>query len=183
MTDQTLTDALAELRRVTEQGDPMEAGVPDHAVATILNAALSGDLIPRETALAMVAAVVEKAAKAVTGRTWNGVEWHDDLRNASIVRALTDADATAALDAMISRAREVKPLVWEGNFAATPWGGYSIKDRPGPQHEWDHFGWAHSSRGDFDESDDDYPTPEAAKAAAQADYTARIHAALVVSNA
>ena len=69
----------------------------------------------------------------------------------------------------------VKPLAWAGdNSAMTPFGGYSIGDRPGPRDDWDHFGW---SIGD-DSDGEEFASPDAAKAAAQADYETRILAAL-----
>lgn len=77
----------------------------------------------------------------------------------------------------------MKLLEWTGPclaYAANPWGGYYISDRAGPNQDWDYFGWRQSSRGDCDESDVDYPTMEAAKSAAQADYQARILSALSI---
>ena len=75
----------------------------------------------------------------------------------------------------------VKPLEWggqSGRFAENPWGGYNIIGAPGPDGTWDWFSWSHSSRGDSDESDLAFPTEDAAKAAAQADYADRIMAAI-----
>jgi len=67
MTDD-LTKALAELRRVTPPSSPWEAGdigvgssPVDYHIATTLNAALSGDLIPKADADLAVALMVEAA--------------------------------------------------------------------------------------------------------------------------
>ena len=71
MTDD-LTKALAEMRRVTPPNSPWEAGdigvgssPVDYHIATILNAAASGDLIPKADADLAVAMMVEKAATHV----------------------------------------------------------------------------------------------------------------------
>lgn len=70
MTD--LTQALVELRRVTPPSSPWEAGdfgvgsTPvDYHIATILNAVLSGDLIPRADADLALALMVKEAATHV----------------------------------------------------------------------------------------------------------------------
>ena len=64
-----LNDAIAELRLVTPPNSPWEAGdigvgssPVDYHIATILNAAASGQLLPLETCNARVAAMVEEAA-------------------------------------------------------------------------------------------------------------------------
>ena len=69
-----LNDAIAELRRVTPADDPWQgrdlgpyetpelASPTDNAIATILNAVLSGQLLPLETCNARVDAMVEAAA-------------------------------------------------------------------------------------------------------------------------
>jgi len=74
-------------------------------------------------------------------------------------------------------AREVKPLVWEGDarwpgsmFAGPSWLEYVIAEQ-------DADDWQVSFPGG---TFGNYPTLEAAKAAAQADYTARIHSALAL---
>ncbi len=85
------------------------------------------------------------------------------------------ADALAALPAVVPG---VKPLVWVDRYAKNAWSGYYIADAAGPDQSYDWFKWCQSSRGDFDESDEHFPTEAAAKAAAQADYAARILAAL-----
>lgn len=76
----------------------------------------------------------------------------------------------------------VKPLKWCGDFAEyaeTPWGRYVITDRVDMlDPDRDFFGWSFTSRGDCDESDDIHLTQDAAKVAAQSDYTARILSAL-----
>ena len=73
MTDD-LTKALAEMRRVTPPNSPWEAGdigvgssPVDYHIATILNAALSGDLIPRADADLAVALMVEPLLKLREG--------------------------------------------------------------------------------------------------------------------
>jgi hypothetical protein len=96
-------------------------------------------------------------------------------------RFYTHDEVQAAIAAAMMGA--VKPLEWGGYYgrsAANPWGGYHITDREGPNQDYDWFGWTQLSRGGFDESDEDYPTIEAAKAAAQADYQARILSALSI---
>lgn len=94
------------------------------------------------------------------------------------------ADAITALRARPVRVK-VKPLVWDdNNHAEDAWGGYSVTDRPCliagdiQAGEVDAYGWSHCSRGDWDESEDTWETADAAKAAADADHAARIHAAL-----
>jgi len=72
----------------------------------------------------------------------------------------------------------VKPLEWDGSFAATGWGGYSIGTAPGPDHSYEWFEWRHSSRGDYDTSESCWATEDEAKIEAQADYESRIMAAL-----
>jgi hypothetical protein len=106
------------------------------------------------------------------------IEWP----NGEYVRfADVEAYTQAAIAAVMMGA--VKPLGWGGYYgrsAANPWGGYHITDREGPNQDYDWFGWTQLSRGGFDESDEDYPTIEAAKAAAQADYNTRILSALSI---
>lgn len=66
-----LKDAIAGLRRVTPENDPWQRGdlggggspVDDH-IATILNAVLSGDIIPRADAELAVAEAIRRAADA-----------------------------------------------------------------------------------------------------------------------
>lgn len=75
----------------------------------------------------------------------------------------------------------VKALVWEGigyGWAKTAWGGYTITDRYDLHRNDEAFGWEHSSRVDGDRSEEAFESIGAAKAAAQADYEARILAAL-----
>jgi len=125
MTDQTLTDALAELRTRAKAESLEYIPPPKWVIDTILNATLSGDLIHRETANAMVEAVVEKAGKGVDDLdddyAFDGEDEYaiPPTREATkaMIRAIATDDHTAALDAMISRAREVKPLtVWYGKM-------------------------------------------------------------------
>lgn len=71
MTDLTLTEALAEVKRAAQKDGPWtEADVFDfpeayEAIATILNAVASGDLIPKDDADLAVALVVERVAKHI----------------------------------------------------------------------------------------------------------------------
>lgn len=111
-----LETALAELISVTEGPAMGRPWVPADfvsdttgeafatVVATVLNAVLSGDLIPK----ALLAAANEAAADFVGNEAPSfpdEVAWCvEDLAQA--IRTLTPADAQAALDAMISRARE-----------------------------------------------------------------------------
>lgn len=192
-----LNDAIAELRRVTPADDPWEAeDFPngddprirpiDHAIATIINAVLSGDMIPRETHLAAVGAAYQAAAKGRFRATvrHDGAEvgdlpWLEEfwaIRYDAIL-ALAPPDAAAALERAVKAARTVKPLVWRQD-ATNAWdsGHYNINQR------WPHnngpfsvtvsrgpeVGLAHLGK---------FHTLESAKAAAQADYTAHIHAA------
>jgi hypothetical protein len=125
-----LDDAIAELRRVTKPGciwceddfatdifpDPI-----DRATATILNAVLSGNLIPLDQHNALMAAMVGvgagKCERAATNDLAYAAKYPDEARKyedrahraeglSSTIRALTQADATAALERLISRARE-----------------------------------------------------------------------------
>ena len=56
--------------------------------------------------------------------------------------------------------------------------GLRVKPCEGPNFDWDYFGWKHVSRGDWDDSDEEYKTPHLAKVAAQADHAARVCATL-----
>ena len=151
-------------------------------IATILNAAASGQLLPLETCNARVAAMVEAAATdcdrmageiadaVLTGlpeqaRIREGME-SAFTKAAARIRTLVTADHTAALDAMISRAREVKPLVWG------PWehGNAIAESILGTYCVWDGYWRPPRQQGGIPDADP--------YAAAQADYTARIHAAL-----
>jgi len=64
-----------------------------------------------------------------------------------------------------------KPLEWVGDYpvAETTFGLYSIRDA----HD-DRFEWLFTSRGDWDSSDESYPTLEAAQAAAQDRHNKRV---------
>lgn len=205
-----LNDAIAELQG---KGDWFADEFEDFderlrsPLATILNAVLSGQLIPLETCNARVAAVVREAA---------GVDFPKDWRDAAhavhdrkgilkaqatwsagfnacrdAIRALTPADHTAALDAMISRARGVKPLVFEpvpsedalchDHWSAPALGGaYHMapdEDSPGTWLlQW-------TIRADdfcmkYGGAITRHSSPEDVHSAAQADYTASIHVAL-----
>ena len=73
---------------------------------------------------------------------------------------------------------EVKPLVWGFDpnlMAATPWGFYSIVTADDGTGRWDRWRWKYGG----DESEATYASISGAKAAAQADYEARIRSALV----
>jgi hypothetical protein len=119
-----LNDAIAELQG---KGDWFADEFEDFderlrsPLATILNAAASGQLLPLETCNARVAAMVEEAAAdcdrmageiadaVLTGlpeqaRIREGME-SAFTKAAARIRTLVTADHTAALDAMISRAR------------------------------------------------------------------------------
>lgn len=213
-----LETALAELISVTEGPAMGQPWVPADfvsdttgeafatVVATVLNAVLSGQLIPLETCNARVAAMVE-AALAQAGLAIANLEigYHDGVSGdwhpypgptilsvgCAAIRALTPADAQAALDAMISRAREVKPLAFEpvpsedalchDHWSAPALGGaYHMapdEDSPGTWLlQW-------TIRADdfcmkYGGAITRHSSPEDVHSAAQADYTARIHAAL-----
>ena len=128
-----LEAALAELISVTEGPAMGRPWVPADfvsdttgeafatVVATILNAVLSGQLIPLETCNARVDAMVEAAAAdcdrmagEIADAVLTGLPEQARIREgmeaaltkaAARIRALVTADHTAALDAMISRAR------------------------------------------------------------------------------
>ncbi len=138
--------------------------------------------VPLETCNARVAAMVEAAATdcdrmageiadaVLTGlpeqaRIREGME-SAFTKAAARIRTLVTADHTAALDAMISRAREVKPLVWG------PWehGNAIAESILGTYCVWDGYWRPPRQQGGIPDADP--------YAAAQADYTARIHAAL-----
>jgi len=103
---------------------------------------------------------------------------------------VTPTDATAALAARDAAMRnegrrqaaetEVSRLIWEEGifcgqaaaFAETPFGAWCVVQYKGRENRW-----AHTDPAGKD-SDDDWPTRFDAQAAAQADYEARILAAL-----
>ena len=129
-----LTQALDELRRVTPLSSPWEAGdigmgsAPvDYHIATILNAALSGDLTPRADADLAVALMVEKAVSAVVQALWpvlggnhtEAEEWHNIAEAVqAAIRALAPASALAELQALrderdaIATARDMMGNLW-----------------------------------------------------------------------
>jgi hypothetical protein len=114
MTD--LIQAIAELRRdgpedatwtasLVADGNPYQSSLAG-AVATTLNAALSGDLIPKADADLAVALMVEKAADVVEAQGhWmqnqnligNGF---DLIQQGKVIRALVPASALAELQAL-----------------------------------------------------------------------------------
>lgn len=98
-----LRDAIAELRRVTPENDPWQRGdlggggspVDDH-IATILNAVVSGDLIPKSDAELAVAEAIKRAADEAYD--WFYDPEHDrvtDPRLGDAILALVPADALA----------------------------------------------------------------------------------------
>ncbi len=106
MTD--LTQALAELRRVTPPNSPWEAGdigvgssPVDYHIATILNAVLSGDLVPRADADLAMALMVEKAGKAI--RSEAQISPYHNGMTAVYQRGLSDGFEAAAqvVDALV----------------------------------------------------------------------------------
>lgn len=207
MTTDPLADALAELRNfqewsITDFNDGFEwSNNTSQMIATILNAALSGELMRKSEHLAIMAAGNEAAADIDFPETWRddahevhagpGLKaqrtWSAGFkacRNA--IRSLTTADQQAALDRVIQAARAVKPLVWGEKSlhqkSSYDSGGYSIEASSVlGTYRIDKFAslpglmLACVSRKIALPDDAD---EEAAKAAAQADYTARIHAAL-----
>ena len=112
MTD--LIQAIAELRRdgpedatwtasLVADGNPYQSSLAG-AVATTLNAALSGDLIPKADADLAVALMVEKAVQAMKRAAYPvqpPEEWTDMGRHvAAAIRALAPASALAELQAL-----------------------------------------------------------------------------------
>ena len=97
-----LNKALAELRLVTPPNSPWEAGdigvgssPVDYHIATILNAALSGTLIPRADADPAVALMVEKAAERLEAN-------RAQLNFAAILGLLRDAPLPEAIVTALS---------------------------------------------------------------------------------
>ena len=117
MTD--LTQAIEELRRVTPKTGPESqwygedfnddpTDIERH-IAIILNAALSGDLIPKADADLAVALMVEKAVSAVVQALWpvlggnhtEAEEWHKIAEAVqAAIRDLVPASALAELQAL-----------------------------------------------------------------------------------
>lgn len=91
-----------------------------------------------------------------------------------LVAQEADALCTLALSAIASRQAVVKPLEWDGDFAHTDLGLYYYVNHATGQPGWvileRHQGSSTTNQG--------WPTIEAARAAAQADYTQRINSAL-----
>jgi len=127
MTDD-LTKALAELRRVTPPSSPWEAGdigvgssPVDYHIATTLNAALSGDLIPKADADLAVALMVEPLLKLREGIEADIRSAHHGRGNGSSSAMREDdrdfrAAVAAAFDALaparfIAYAREAVPAL------------------------------------------------------------------------
>lgn len=186
-----LETALAELISVTEGPAMGRPWVPADfvsdttgeafatVVATVLNAVLSGQLIPLETCNARVAA--ELAAlqdplvvhlNMVAGKIAKPLP-------SQLVHIYGEDTIRAALDAMISRAREVKPLVFTDgkHYGATgrTLVAHGILGKVEVTTGWEN-GKASASRSYSDA--EWFGTEDEAIAFLQTDYTARIHAAL-----
>lgn len=187
-----LEAALAELISVTEGPAMGQPWVPADfisdttgkafatVVATVLNAVLSGQLIPLETCNARVAA--ELAAlqdplvvhlNMVAGKIAKPLP-------SQLVHIYGEDTIRAALDAMISRAREVKPLAWlsgwfcdqEAFYADTAVGNWAVV-----QYSSRNGRWAYDDPSG-ETSDEDWESASLAQAAVHLEHTARIHAAL-----
>ena len=121
MTD-PIAAAIAHIRRITPSNDPwtakdiaFESEAPDEiddSIATILNAVVAGQLILADALEAERAKVAEayRAAACVTvdmGPRYDGrsVHYHIPERVKGAIRALTPADAKAALSKMLAQAR------------------------------------------------------------------------------
>ena len=125
--DGALAEAIAQLHTISgtdnlwAERDFNTLPGQDRMTATILNAVLSGQLIPLEACNARVAAMVEAAATdcdrmagEIADAVLTGLPEQARIREgmeaaftkaAARIRTLVTADHTAALDAMISRAR------------------------------------------------------------------------------
>lgn len=95
-------------------------------------------------------------------------EFHlDDNDAENIVEVLVAAIRTAPLDYL-----SPNRMVWAGDYmgvSRNPFGAYAIVDTFD-----DKFRWAFTSRGNWDESDEEYETEDAAKAAAYDDLCQKI---------
>lgn len=114
MTDMTLQEALAQIRAEEPTDMPWRSGVFGgvdrrcaEAIATILNAVASGDLIPRADAELAVAEAIRRAADAVRAVLTNSPtgEWGEEGISMSraterSVLALVPADALAEVQRM-----------------------------------------------------------------------------------
>lgn len=67
----------------------------------------------------------------------------------------------------------VKALEWDGNGAQTPFGAYTVGENVDDRFQWTFHSYPYGSPDDLE-----HPDAESAQAAAQADYQARIRAAL-----
>ena len=110
MTD--LTKAIAELQRISVSKTEHLLAPHDEPFATILNAALSGDLIPRADADLALALMVEKAADSLSEcSVWcdsqerTDASWHNGVIDArkhhmATIRSLVHASAFSDLQAL-----------------------------------------------------------------------------------
>lgn len=145
MTDD-LTKAIAELRRdgpvdepwtasLVADGNPYQSSLAG-AVATTLNAALSGDLIPRADAELAVALMVEKAADGLLeSSVWcdsqerADASWHNGVIDArkhhmAAIRSLSPASALSELQVLRDERDRLDAVtntlseMWEGEQTA-----------------------------------------------------------------
>ncbi len=100
-----------------------------------------------------------------------------DALRISANRALSSKDATAAIAALPAATVRVKPLAWDNDepscVSLCPFGEYVVQDE-----DVDGWGLWTPDQIDGDDAFAFYTSHEAAKAAAQADYEARIRSAL-----
>ena len=115
MSAMTLEEAIAEVKRVTLTTAPWEAGdiglgssPVDYHIATILNAAASGDLIPKADAEQAVALVVKQAGD-VAVKFWEG-EPEDTIELRAAILFLAPADALAELARLRSKVEAADKL-------------------------------------------------------------------------
>lgn len=97
-----------------------------------------------------------------------------DLRQFStqLAEAERQRDETTALVERLRGAPKVRPLIWDGNVASTPFGAYTVCE--------DDDDWSYTFHNyPYGDPDAGHITEEGAKAAAQADYEKRILSALL----
>jgi hypothetical protein len=179
MTD--LTKAIAEVRHVTPPSSPWEAGdlsmgssPVDYHIATILNAVVSGTLIPATERDAAVAAALKEAAARIGVFEASARERGDLSREGAFclcvdeLHALITRPQADALARVRAEAVKVKPLAWDDNGSADVY-RVTFANGQGPKafivsRGSKIIGW--------------HDDPNEAKAAAQADHNARIRAAI-----